>query len=90
MHIQDLRALLLQGVVRIVFLKTDNTERTLLATLHPSRMPPAPVVAPGTGGRALPEGNLLVWDTEANGLRSFIVDCLLEEPVLIEALTHET
>lgn len=86
MQIQELRALLAKGVVRIVFLKTDNSERTLLATLHPSRMPPPPVAAPGTGGRPLPEGNLLVWDTEAKGLRSFIVDCLLEEPVLIEEL----
>jgi len=86
MDIQDLRKLLERGVVRIVFLKMDNTERTLLATLHPSRMPPPPVVDPGMRGRPLPEGNLLVWDTEANSLRSFIVDCVLEEPVLIEEL----
>jgi hypothetical protein len=34
----------------------------------------------------MPAGNLLVWDTEAQALRSFSVDRLLEVPVLIEEL----
>lgn len=87
MHIQDLRALLEKGVTRIIFLKADNSERTLLATLHPSQMPPPPPVEPGTKpGRPMPAGHLLVWDTEAQALRSFSVDRLLEVPVLIEEL----
>lgn len=87
MQIQELRALLLKGVVHIVFLKSDNTERTLLATLHPSLMPPPPVLEGGQRpGRTMAEGHQLVWDVEANGLRSFIIDCVLEEPVLIKEL----
>lgn len=87
MQIQELRALLLKGVTRVVFLKADNSERTLLATLHPSRMPPPPVLEGGQRpGRTMAEGHLLVWDTEAQALRSFSIDRLLETPELIEEL----
>lgn len=87
MHIEELRSLLQKGVTRIIFLKTDNSERTLLATLHPSCMPPPPPIEAGAKpGRPMPAGNLLVWDTEAKALRSFSVDRLLEVPVLIEEL----
>lgn len=91
MQIQDLRALLEKGVTRIVFLKADNTERTMLATLHPAHMPPPPPSTPGTSpGRPMAEGHLLVWDMEAKALRSFNAGRLLEVPVLIEALGNET
>ena len=91
MLIQDLRALLEKGVTRVVFLKADDTERTMLATLHPSHMPPAPPSVPGgRQGRPLPDGHLLVWDMEAKALRSFNVGRLLEAPVLVEALAHES
>lgn len=87
MSIQELRSLLEKGVTRIVFLKADNSERTLLATLHPSRMPPPPPIEAGAKpGRPMPAGNLLVWDTEALALRSFNIERLLEAPVLIEEL----
>lgn len=91
MHTQDLRTLLEKGVIRLVFLKADNTERTMLATLHPSHMPPAPPPEPGRRpGRPLPDGQLLVWDMEAQALRSFNVGRLLEAPVLVEALAYES
>lgn len=87
MDIQDLRALLEQGITRIVFLKADNSVRTLLATLHPAHMPPPPAAAPGAAtGRPMAEGHLLVWDMEAQALRSFNVGRLLEAPVLVEAI----
>lgn len=90
MHIQDLRTLLAQGVIRLVFLKADDTERTMLATLHPAHMPPPPPPTPGARWRPMPDNHLLVWDMEAKALRSFNVGRLLEAPVLVEALTHET
>lgn len=90
MDIQDLRALLEQGVTRIMFLKADNSVRTLLATLHPAHMPPPPATPSASPGRPMAEGHLLVWDMEAKALRSFNVGRLLEAPVLVEALTHET
>lgn len=87
MHIQDLRTLLEQGVIRLVFLKADSTERTMLATLHPTHMPPPPPPVPGgRPGRPLPDDHLLVWDMEAKALRSFNVGRLLEAPVLLESL----
>jgi hypothetical protein len=87
MHTQDLRALLEKGVIRLVFLKADNTERTMLATLHPTHMPPPPPSSPGgRPGRPMPDDHLLVWDMEAKALRSFNVGRLLEAPVLLESL----
>ena len=92
MCVRDLKALLQQGVVRVVFLKADGSERTMLATTHPSRMPPAPDT-PSTAersGRRMAEDHLLVWDIEASGLRSFNAGRLLEDPLLIENLDHES
>jgi hypothetical protein len=89
MHLQDLKALLQQGVTRVVFLKADESERTMLATTHPSAMPPAPP-NPAGGTKPMADGHLLVWDTEAKALRSFNSARLLEEPVLIEVLDRES
>lgn len=92
MHIHDLKELLQKGVVRVVFAKADNSERIMLATTHPSVMPPAPAEpAPRSrGGHTMAESHLLVWDTEAEALRSFNAERLLEEPKLIEGLEHAT
>lgn len=87
--VQDLKALLNQGIVRVVFLKGDGSERTMLATTHPAHMPPAPPSAKEGSGRPMAEDHLLVWDTEARALRSFNVGRLLEEPKLIEIPSHE-
>lgn len=86
MHTQELRTLLEKGVIRLVFLKADNTERTMLATLHPTHMPPPPPPTPGARWRPMPADHLLVWDMEAKALRSFNVGRLLEAPVLLESL----
>lgn len=89
MHLLDLKALLQQGVTRVVFLKADESERVMLATTHPSLMPPAPPAPAGGSSKPMAEGHLLVWDTEAQALRSFNAARLLEEPVLLKALDHD-
>jgi hypothetical protein len=87
MEKQQIAALLSQGIVRIVFQKKDKSTRVLLGTTHRAMMPPPPEPKPDAKpGRPIPESNLLVWDTEAGGLRSFDINDLLEEPYLVRPL----
>lgn len=81
MQKQEIQALLSQGVVRIVFQKKDRSTRVMLCTTQSGVMPPPPEPKPDAKpGRPLPENHLLVWDVEAQGLRSFDIDSLLEDP----------
>ncbi len=78
----QLQAMLNRGVVKLVFRKkSDNSLRTMLATTSPGGgMPPAPAKP---SARPIPESHLLVWDTEADGLRSLDLDTLTEKPELV-------
>lgn len=86
------RELLARGIVRISFIKkTDGTTREMLCTTHPQLMPPPPAPKLDAAGnviptRPMPAGHLLVWDTQAPGLRSFDIETLNAEPVLVEEL----
>lgn len=85
MQKQEIQTLLNQGVVRIVFQKKDGSTRVMLCTTQPGVMPPPPARAEGPDGkpapgRPIPENHLLVWDIEAQGLRSFDIGSLLEDP----------
>lgn len=81
MNRQDLEALLHRGRVHVKFeKKTTKSLRDMECTLHPSHMPPPPEKP----SKTLPAHLLLVWDLESEGLRSFDVEDLVEEPYLVE------
>jgi hypothetical protein len=88
MTFDELNELLQAGIVRVSFIKkTDGSERVMLATRHKKMMPPPPAPDPTKKpGRPMPEGHILVWDTEANALRSFDTAALNKEPELVEPL----
>ncbi len=92
MNLIDINTLLDRGLVRISFTKkSDGSTRTMRCTRHPSIMPPPPAPKVDSAGnriatRPMPAGHILVWDVETNGLRSFDIMTLNEEPELIEEL----
>lgn len=61
------------GIVRVVFTKRDGTERTMLCTLMESVLPERS----GESEREKNDSIQCVWDTEANGWRSFRWDSIV-------------
>lgn len=86
----ELVALLHKGVVEVKFFKrSDGSTRNMKCTLHGSLMPPAPPKDPLKASRPLPAHLILVWDVEKDALRSFALDDLIENPVLVKDLGPE-
>jgi hypothetical protein len=85
----ELKQILDNNIVTVVFTKVDGTERELKCTLLPEYLPSKPVVA---GQQLLTEGltraenpnTISVWDMENNGWRSFRTDSVKN------VTTHET
>lgn len=70
--IEDLRS----RVVTVTFTKKDGSERVMQATLHPDYLPPVdPDKAPST--RPVNEANVSVYDVEANGWRTIIIENII-------------
>lgn len=62
-----------RGICEVVFTKADGTERTMKCTLSKSHLPPDTRQTLTEDGPRNP--NIVnVWDTEANGWRSFAID----------------
>jgi hypothetical protein len=61
-----------QGICEVTFTKADGTERVMKCTLSKSILPPdnRQVLTETEGNPNV----VAVWDTEANGWRSFAVD----------------
>lgn len=85
----ELKQVLQDNVMSVIFTKVDGTERTMNCTLIPEYVPQKPVVE---GQQLLTESlpraespdTLAVWDVDAKGWRSFRLDS-------IKAVkTHET
>ena len=66
------KSALVDGVIEIEFLKADGSKRTMKATLQESVVPH---VEPNTERKSNPDTQV-VWDTDANGWRSFRWDRL--------------
>jgi hypothetical protein len=70
---ENMVEVLQNNVVSVTFTKVDGTERVMRCTLLPEYVPNAPT----SSGKVLlqenrmSDNNLSVWDTEANGWRSF-------------------
>lgn len=82
---EQLQALAQEGVVKFVFRKKDNSLRTLIGTLHPSRLPPP---TPEAGKRPYtPNPSVFtVYDLENEGWRGFHPEQLVEAPTMLEEL----
>lgn len=75
MNKHELKEVLQNGVVTVVFTKVDGTERTMKCTLLPEYMP----ATVAQGQQLLTEkvenpNTISVWDVESQGWRSFRID----------------
>jgi|APCry1669190119_1035276.scaffolds.fasta_scaffold58592_3 hypothetical protein len=64
--------LLKEDVICVHFTKKDGTHRTMKCTLKADLLPV--VESTATSTRKQPENSLAVFDLEANGWRSFVID----------------
>lgn len=60
------------GPVTVTFTKKDGTERVMLCTLEPSKLPPVEIKE-GKKERKKSEDNISVFDLEANAWKSFVI-----------------
>lgn len=78
MNKHELKELLVNGVVTVVFTKVDGTERTMKCTLLPEYMPASVAQGQQLLTEALPKAEnpntISVWDIESQGWRSFRID----------------
>lgn len=73
-----LSSILKSNTVTITFTKKDGTERVMNCTLNPELLPP-PLVTEGTEAkkeRKVNDSIMSVYDTDANGWRSFTIKSL--------------
>lgn len=73
---EQLKNLLKENVLSVVFLKKDGTERTMLCTLKPDLLP-VQETTEDTKERKENLDILQVYDTENNGWRSFRLDSII-------------
>ena len=71
---QELVSLLKNAVVTVTFEKVDGSMREMICTLMESELPPVVEGDSSTKRRPESETNIPVWDTVAEGWRSFRVD----------------
>lgn len=69
-----LRELLKNGIVEVSFVKADGTDRVMLCTLDPQKIPAAPLTESATKTRKENADVLAVWDTENGAWKSFRLD----------------
>ncbi len=62
------------NIVTVTFTKVDGTERVMKCTLMSEHIPNAPSTNGAIVLKESTANTLSVWDTEANGWRSFRVD----------------
>ena len=77
---EELKALLQEKVMEVTFTKINGDKLIMECTLQPSALPPAKKDEPITQ-KKVREINLevmSVWDTKANGFRSFRMENILE------------
>ena len=72
-----LKTTLHDGVVRVVFIKKDGTERTMYCTLKADLLPVQTDLEEAVQKKTPNPDVLVVWDTEALGWRSFRYDSII-------------
>jgi len=81
-EINQLRELLHTNFVQVVFTKKDGTERTMLCTLNPSKLPPQTDLEEEIQKRKPNENVLAVYDMEKADWRSFRIDSIISWRVI--------
>lgn len=72
-----IKELLHIGVVEVLFLKKDGSERRMKCTLRPDLLPQQTDLKEQVQKKTPNPDVLAVWDLEANGWRSFRLDSLI-------------
>ena len=75
MNKYELKEVLQNGIVSVVFEKVDGTIREMNCTLNKEHMPPQLLTEEQNAAKVRTENDdlLSVWDVDANGWRSFHV-----------------
>jgi len=71
--------LLKENEVSVTFTKADGTQRVMRCTLKAEHLPARENVTESTRKRS--ENNVSVWDLNANGWRSFIINNVVSHTV---------
>ena len=69
-----LKEMLTENVVCVTFVKKDGNTRIMNCTLNSDKIPAAPVTEGVKKERKVSDDSIAVYDTEANGWRSFRFD----------------
>lgn len=72
-----LKEALHNGVIEVLFLKKDGTERRMLCTLQASYLPAQTDLEEAVQKKTPNPDVLAVWDVEAHGWRSFRYDSII-------------
>jgi|TARA_Y100000034_G_C6746207_1_gene331450 hypothetical protein len=68
-----------KGICEVMFTKLDGTTRTMKCTLNAGHSPNMPeFIGEDTSDKERNPNTVSVWDTEADGWRSFRLDTILE------------
>ena len=72
----QVKDVLVKDIVEVTFTKINGDERVMTCTLHPDNLP-KPVIKEGEDKKERviknPENSLAVFDTKAEGWRSFVI-----------------
>ena len=72
----QVKDVLVKDIVEVTFTKINGDERVMTCTLHPENLP-KPVIKEGEDKKERviknPENSLAVFDTKAEGWRSFVI-----------------
>mgnify|MGYP003335324827 CR=1 FL=1 len=78
MNKHELKEIIQNGVVTVVFTKKDGTERTMKCTLLPEYLPQRGQLLVESSNRKENTDVLSVWDIDVGDLRSFRLDSVKE------------
>jgi len=81
-EISQLRELLKTKFIQVVFTKKDGTERTMICTLNPDKLPPQVDLEEEIQKRKPNENVLAVYDMEKKDWRSFRIDSIISWRVI--------
>lgn len=86
MNRNELKTALEKNLMEVTFTKVNGEQRVMTCTLHPTMLPPATKddAMSQKRIRELNEEVLSVWDTNANGWRSFRIANVTETKLLSE------
>jgi hypothetical protein len=81
---EELKQLLTENTLSVLFKKADGTQRAMLCTLNPDYLP---VIEKKEGDevkktKTPSDTNIAVWDLEKNSWRSFRIDSIINYSII--------